>query len=153
VITLETGGRGGIQMKVLCGTVAVLILVGSGVMVYVLASRNDVRSGSTDTGSSPFRSVGPLEESKRTRARLDAMALGEQAEIFNIKHGRYPVTLGELAMAVDGMNAQVPDDKLVDPWGKRYQFDPAGPRNRGARPDIWTTAPDGSVIGNWPEKK
>lgn len=38
---------------------------------------------------------------------------------------------------------------IVDPWGKRYQYDPSGGRNGGMRPDIWTMAPDGEEIGNW----
>ena len=38
-----------------------------------------------------------------------------------------------------------------DPWKKPYQYDPSGPRNNGRRPDIWTVAPDGLEIGNWPK--
>jgi hypothetical protein len=38
---------------------------------------------------------------------------------------------------------------LIDPWGKSFQYDPSGPKNQGLAPDIWTEAPDGSVIANW----
>lgn len=38
---------------------------------------------------------------------------------------------------------------IMDPWGKKYMYDPTGGRNGGTRPDIWTLAPDGEEIGNW----
>jgi hypothetical protein len=52
-------------------------------------------------------------------------------------------------------------DSLLDPWGKRFEYDPKGPRNKGAKPDIWSTGPDkadeNGIIGNWtktePEKR
>ena len=43
-------------------------------------------------------------------------------------------------------------DALIDPWGRPYQYDTNGPRNKGMRPDIWTVAPDGRTIGNWPRE-
>jgi hypothetical protein len=43
--------------------------------------------------------------------------------------------------------------KLLNPWGKEYEYDPKGSRNDGKRPDIWATAPDKTEIGNWPKKE
>jgi hypothetical protein len=44
-------------------------------------------------------------------------------------------------------------DSLLDPWGREYQYDAAGPRNDGRKPDIWSLGPDpndkAQVIGNW----
>jgi hypothetical protein len=39
---------------------------------------------------------------------------------------------------------------LLDPWGKEFQYDIAGKKNRGEKPDIWAVTPDKKVIGNWP---
>jgi hypothetical protein len=43
-------------------------------------------------------------------------------------------------------------DALIDPWGRPYNYDPNGPRNNGNKPDIWAVAPDGALIGNWPNR-
>ncbi|MCE9532164.1 MAG: hypothetical protein K8T89_13745 [Planctomycetes bacterium] len=45
------------------------------------------------------------------------------------------------------------DPSLLDGWGKKFQYDPKGPRNEGASPDIWTETPDKKIIGNWTEEK
>ncbi len=34
-----------------------------------------------------------------------------------------------------------------------YQYDAAGKKNGGTKPDIWTETPDKKIIGNWPEEK
>jgi len=39
-------------------------------------------------------------------------------------------------------------DALKDPWGKPYQYNPAGTHNNGLRPDIWSESPMGQ-LGNW----
>ncbi len=44
-------------------------------------------------------------------------------------------------------------DALLDPWKQPYHYDPAGKKNEGRRPDIWTVAPNNEVIGNWPAAK
>jgi hypothetical protein len=41
---------------------------------------------------------------------------------------------------------------LVDPWGQPFIYDPSGAKNNGTQVDIWTVAPDGTVIGNWMNK-
>lgn len=40
-------------------------------------------------------------------------------------------------------------DALIDPWGKPFNYNPAGSRNNGLYPDIFAIAPDGTEIGNW----
>jgi hypothetical protein len=94
-----------------------------------------------------------LEEAKRAKAQVDVRVLTQALQVFKLNHSRYPESLEELAKSVDGTKPGIEADKLIDPWKARYQSDPAGPKNKGERPDVWTTAPDGSVIGNWPEKK
>ena len=41
---------------------------------------------------------------------------------------------------------------LTDPWGRPIAYDPSGPRNKRAKPDVWSLGPDGKPgqeIGNW----
>lgn len=78
-----------------------------------------------------------------------------------LKHSKIPTSFQTLM-----------DDKLLlaeecmDPWGKTFQYDPAGKRNEGnpypiygvpgriykiKRPDIWTVLPDQRILGNWPD--
>jgi hypothetical protein len=41
---------------------------------------------------------------------------------------------------------------LVDPWGKKFQYDITGKKTANKEvPDIWTVTPDKKVIGNWPD--
>ncbi len=94
----------------------------------------------------------PGDESKAGRAKTDLMALTKAIESFDIVTGVHPATLQELAHPADG-KPYVEADGLVDPWGRPYDYDPHGPRNRGKRPDIWTVTPDGELIGNWLLKK
>ncbi len=89
------------------------------------------------------------QDSKLSTAKVNARALAQLVEIFKTKHDRSPNSLDELTMPVDGMSAMCPPDKLRDPWGKPFQMDAAGPRNNGAAADIFTTGPNGQIIGNF----
>ena len=41
-------------------------------------------------------------------------------------------------------------DKLQDPWGKQFIYEPQGQHNAAkGKPDVYTTNPDGLRIGNW----
>ncbi len=77
--------------------------------------------------------------------------LTQACQGYHTKHGRFPKNLEELLEhdAVGGPFLETPD-ALIDPWGRPYQYDPKGPRNNGAKPDIWTVTPNGLEIGNWP---
>jgi hypothetical protein len=88
-----------------------------------------------------------------TRAQVNGQ-LTRECQDFRLKHGRLPKTLAELLEnnAVGGPFPLTPDD-LIDQWGRPYQYDPEGPHNKGAKPDIWTVTPDGIEIGNWPTVK
>jgi hypothetical protein len=73
-------------------------------------------------------------------------------EAFGDKQGRFPKDLEELLEDKEFGVPYVKSRKnLRDPWGRPYRYDPAGPRNNGLFPDIWTVAPDGTEIGNWPK--
>jgi hypothetical protein len=41
-------------------------------------------------------------------------------------------------------------ESLVDPWGKKFQYDITGKKTGNKKvPDIWTETPDKKIIGNW----
>jgi hypothetical protein len=89
-----------------------------------------------------------------TVARSDTLRFTLALEIYKVKHGKYPATLAALAeKQPDGGPVLVPAELLNDPWGRAYRYDPAGPKNEGFKPDVWSTGPDpkkpDGVIGNW----
>lgn len=63
--------------------------------------------------------------------------------------GEYPKSLADLKSPPPGTPAFVKRaSDLQDPWGKEYIYQYPGTHNPGSF-DISTTAPDGTVIGNW----
>jgi general secretion pathway protein G len=63
--------------------------------------------------------------------------------------GEYPKSLADLKTPPPGTPPFVKRaSDLQDPWGKEYVYQYPGSQNPGSF-DISTTAPDGTVIGNW----
>jgi Type II secretion system (T2SS), protein G len=96
--------------------------------------------------------VGQLGVDQRDTAQIQVKALAVVCDAYKVKHGKYPDTLATL-LERDEFGAIWLDDpaKLIDPWGRRYQYDPKGTNNNGLHPDIWVVTPDdGTIIGNWP---
>jgi general secretion pathway protein G len=92
-----------------------------------------------------------LGESKVNVAKANLKTLADAADTFEMNNGRKANSIDELAAPQpNGGKPLVPSDLLVDPWGKKYQFDPNGPKNQGAKADVSTTTPEGKTIGNWP---
>ena len=77
-------------------------------------------------------------------ARANVKTLEKALQKYCIKRGEYPPRLDSLVR--DG---EIAEAGLRDPWQREYQYDPAGRRNKGERPDVWTTTPGREVIGNW----
>jgi Type II secretion system (T2SS), protein G len=71
---------------------------------------------------------------------------------YYLKFGEYPRKLEDLVNPPDGPPL-VDSGALLDQWDRSYQYDPTGPRYHGKKPDIWTTGPDGELLGNWPEPR
>ena len=94
----------------------------------------------------PFKS---LENQKEVVVRFRTLALDGAVKAYQLQNGNFPEKLEDLAA---GEKPLVEKASLKDPWGKAYQYDAAGPKNKGAKPDIWTTDPSGKVIGNWDAK-
>ena len=63
--------------------------------------------------------------------------------------GEYPKSLADLKTPPAGTPPFVKRaSDLEDPWGKEYSYQYPGTQNPGSF-DLSTTAPDGTVIGNW----
>jgi general secretion pathway protein G len=63
--------------------------------------------------------------------------------------GDYPKSLSDLQNPPNGIPPFVKRaSDLQDPWGKNYTYQYPGTRNTGSF-DLSTTAPDGTVLGNW----
>ena len=94
------------------------------------------------------------EDAKVSTAKAECNALSGQVEIFKLNNGEYPASIEQLTQPQpNGHSALIPPDKALDPWGKPYQIDPTGQHNGGAKADVFTVAPNGQPIGNFPSAK
>jgi len=102
----------------------------------------------------PLQGIGMVKDKlslmeEQTRIRLRTLTTAMKA--FMIKNdGDAPKMLQDVGRYLDNK------DMLRDPWGREFQFDPAGRRNNGKWPDIWAISPlgDGKMqIGNWEVKR
>src|SRR5262249_14735029 len=80
---------------------------------------------------------------KIDRARADLNTLTLAVRTYKLKSGANPQSLNDVLQYIAGGDPW----NLVDPWGRRYDYDPNGPRNGGKWPDIWTVSPSGELLG------
>jgi len=104
-------------------------------------------------GIGGFFLLGQLQSGQKDAARTQAKGpLSNACQAYSIKHSQFPESLQMLTQKDEnGILYLENEDALKDPWGKLFQYDKTGAKNNGTRPDIYTTAPDGEVIGNWPK--
>jgi hypothetical protein len=93
----------------------------------------------------------PFEANKIELAKVEIAIMTKACDKYKSKTGAFPTKLTDL---VDGGYVVLPEGKkkLLDPWGKEYEYDPKGSRNEGKTPDIWITR-DKTEYGNWPKKE
>jgi general secretion pathway protein G len=95
-----------------------------------------------------------LSDSQKDIAKTQVRVLTDACRAYAIKHANnFPESL-DLLLAADQRGGPWLEDRdaLKDPWEKPYQYNKAGPRNQGKRPDIWTIDPTTQQeIGNWPD--
>jgi hypothetical protein len=95
----------------------------------------------------------------RAGGRADAAVCGvrglsDAVASYELRHGRPPERLEQLLARSADVKPFIDAAALTDPWGRPYQYDPAGPKNAGVRPDVWSLGPPAGpakVIGNWPD--
>ena len=92
----------------------------------------------------------PEGTSKIDDARFRIIVLTGICQQYKLQNGDWPASLDVLALPPPrGGQPFVSASDLTDEWGHPYQYDPAGPKNGGEKPDIWTETPQGKVLGNW----
>ncbi len=92
------------------------------------------------------------EDAKASTARAQIKHIDESVQIYKLERDEFPATLQELTRPNNDQPAMLTSHDLIDPWKRPYKYDPAGPRNKGLQPDIWTDGPQGDGIGrigNW----
>jgi general secretion pathway protein G len=83
-----------------------------------------------------------LEDNKKDQAKFDIMALDKAAKTYMIRNNNNPPdNLQEVLQFIENGD----QTKLMDPWGKAYQYDPG--HGTGIIV-ISTVAPDGQLINN-----
>jgi general secretion pathway protein G len=94
------------------------------------------------------------EDAKVSTAKAECNALSSQVEIYKLNNGEYPASIQALTQQQpNGHSPMIPAEKALDPWGKPYQIDPAGQHNAGGKADVFTTTPNGQIVGNFPSAK
>jgi general secretion pathway protein G len=98
--------------------------------------------------------IGAANDARKSTAKAQIKQIEQGVEAFNLKHlGQWPPNLQSLIVKDEMGGPYLKNhDYIIDPWGREYQYNAAGPRNGGIQPDIWTVTPEGQEIGNWPSK-
>jgi len=102
-------------------------------------------------GIGGFFLLGQLSQGQKDAASTQVRGpLTQACQAYFIKHNQWPASLQQL-LTKDELGGPYleSEDALFDPWRKVYQYDASGAKNNGMKPDIWTTGPDNTVIGNW----
>jgi general secretion pathway protein G len=91
-----------------------------------------------------------VDEARLGVAKGQLRMLTGACDNYNLNNGSFPPNLQALAQQQPtGGMPLVEADKLVDPFGQPYGYDPSGSRNLGNHADIWINY-KGQQIGNWP---
>jgi general secretion pathway protein G len=104
-------------------------------------------------GISIFTLVPMYQGAQKDTARAKAKAIGEACTAYYIKHQAYPTQVDQLTQKDEFGGPYLKAEGLLDPWGKKYNLAQSSGKTNDGSPEISTTAPDGTVIGNWSEKQ
>jgi general secretion pathway protein G len=101
-------------------------------------------------GIGAFYVLPQLAKSKDNIAKAGAVNLEKALASYWTDHNQnYPTDLSLLTQKDTEGGPYIEAEGLLDPWGKQYQVDVSGQHHAGAKPDVFTTSPEGKVIGNW----
>jgi len=105
------------------------------------------------------RMTGSTERARVTAATTQISTLGTALGAYEVDNGSYPRGRDGLqALMVKSRDAQnwhgpyMEKDIPTDPWGHPYVYEYPGKRNPSGY-DLYCTGPDGTVYGNWTQKK
>jgi hypothetical protein len=124
----------------------ILLWVGLGVFLLAVL----ICSGFGFIGYRAYQKA--VEEAKVDIARAKIKTtLTSACQAYRLDHdNQWPSNLEALVKGDENGRVYLDGvESLTDPWGKRFKYDPTGPRNYGRKPDIWTNSSNGDVIGNW----
>jgi general secretion pathway protein G len=89
------------------------------------------------------------DEAKKDVCKMQTKELTKAAETYKLDNDEFPPSLDALLQVVNGRGPWLKSaDAIIDPWGRPYMYNPAGPQNNGIVPDIWAETEHGQ-IGNW----
>lgn len=104
--------------------------------------------------------IGQYNEAKVSEAKVKARTISKAVDTYYIDHGEWPTDLTLLLQKSElGKGPYLTNqNEIIDPWGKPYQYDQSGQKNSASGsviiiPDVFTTTPDGRMIGNWSDTK
>jgi general secretion pathway protein G len=105
------------------------------------------------------RMTGSTERARVTAAQTQISTLGTALGTYEVDNGAYPRGReGLQALMVKPRDAgnwhgpYMEKDIPLDPWGKPYVYECPGKRNPSGY-DLYATGPDGTVYGNWTQKR
>ncbi len=108
--------------------------------------------------------MGQMDQAKVSQAKIKARNIGKAIDTYKIDNGEFPPNL-EALLTKNPQTGTGPylisAEEILDPWNREYQYDPSGQRNAGQAgaaqgiiiPDVFTTTPDGRIVGNWSDNK
>ena len=105
------------------------------------------------------RMTGSTERARVTAAQTQISTLGTALGAYEVDNGSYPRGREGLQALMqksrDAGNWHGPymeKDIPLDPWGHPYVYECPGKRNPSGY-DLYATGPDGTVYGNWTQKR
>jgi general secretion pathway protein G len=105
------------------------------------------------------RMTGSTERARVTAAQTQISTLGTALGAYEVDNGSYPRGREGLQALMqksrDAGNWHGPymeKDIPLDPWGHAYVYEYPGKRNPSGY-DLYATGPDGTVYGNWTQKR
>jgi len=105
-------------------------------------------------GSAGFVAMNHLENAKKDLAKTNVLALDQEVGIYRTRHGDYPPDLNVLTQVdAQGGAATLTADRLLDPWGRPYVYEPQSRHPTTQKPHLYTEGPTPgapqSRISNW----
>jgi len=99
-----------------------------------------------------FRPKGRSEP--ESRAIMDLRNLDQSVAAYEFRCHALPASLELLTeRSADGLPPTLAENMLIDPWGRRYQYDVSQRHSESGKPLIWTEGKEpgkpGSKITNW----
>jgi general secretion pathway protein G len=91
-----------------------------------------------------------LETARERKAVMDIHHIAEAVEGYkNETQSDYPDNLDVLTQPGEGKPAFLEAKDLIDPWGTRYQYEPANRNPNTGRPKISSTHQANPPLTNW----